>query len=146
MTTSSETRAPVPDTRPLPRLEGLAGEFYAHCRRHELRFQRCGGCRAWRHVPREMCPRCGSWDWSWERSSGRGRVFTWTVVARALHPAFGGDCPYAPVVVEMDEGVRILSRVVECPPDALAIDMPVEVDFEERSPEVTLPVFRRTAC
>jgi uncharacterized OB-fold protein len=45
----------------------------------------------------------------------------------------------------MEEGVRIVSQVVDCPPDALAIDMPVEVDFEERSPEVTLPVFRRAA-
>jgi uncharacterized OB-fold protein len=145
MASSSGSRVGGDIARPLPRLEGLAGEFYAHCRRRELRFQRCGGCSAWRHVPREMCPRCGSWDWSWERSSGRGRVFTWTVVVRALHPAFTGDCPYAPVVVEMEEGVRILSHVVDCPPDALAIDMPVEVDFEERSPEVTLPVFRRAA-
>lgn len=136
-------RGEAAQARPLPRLEGLAGEFYAHCLRRELRFQRCRGCGAWRHVPREMCPACGSWEWSWEPSSGRGRVFTWTVVTRALHPAFAGECPYAPVVVEMEEGVRILSRVVDCAPDALAIDMPVEVDFEERGPGVALPVFRR---
>jgi uncharacterized OB-fold protein len=129
--------------RPLPILEGLAGDFYAHCRRRELRFQRCRDCGTWRHVPREMCADCGSWSWEWARSSGRGRVFTWTVVVRALHPAFANACPYAPTVVEMEEGVRILSEVTDCPADELEIDLPVEVVFEDVSEEVTLPKFRR---
>ncbi len=131
--------------KPLPELEDLAGEFYAHCKRGELHFQRCTACAAWRHVPREMCAECGSWDWKWERSSGRGRVFTWTVVVRALHPAFQDRCPYAPVVIEMEEGVRILSEVEDCSPDELEIDMPVEVVFDAVSDEVTLPKFRRVA-
>ncbi len=130
--------------RPLPELEGLAGDFYGHCKRGELRFQRCGDCGAWRHVPREMCPDCGSWSWEWARSSGRGRVFTWTVVARALHPAFQDACPYAPAVIELEEGVRILSEVVDCPPQELEIDTPVEVVFDDVTEEVTLPRFRRT--
>jgi uncharacterized OB-fold protein len=128
--------------KPLPALEGLAGEFYGYCRQGELRFQRCGGCRAWRHVPREMCAECGSWDWSWEISSGRGKIFSWTVVTRALHPAFQSDTPYACVIVELDEGVRLLSRVKGVEPDALAVDMPVEVFFEAVTDEVTLPGFR----
>jgi len=128
--------------RPLPELEGLTGEFYEHCRRGTLHFQRCGRCRAWRHVPREMCADCGSWEWAWEASSGRGRVFSWTVVARALHPAFQDATPYAPVIVEMEEGVRLLSQVEGVAPDALAIDMPVEVCFEAVTPEVSLPKFR----
>ena len=131
--------------RPLPELEGLTKDFYGHCKRRELRFQRCGDCGAWRHVPREMCAECGSWSWEWAPSSGRGRVFTWTVVARALHPAFQDACPYAPVVSEMEEGVRILSEVADCPPDELEIDMPVEVIFEDVTERVTLPKFRRGA-
>ena len=133
-------------TMPLPVMEGLAGEFYAACKRGELRFQRCGDCRAWRHVPREICARCGSWDWEWAPSAGRGRVFTWTVVTRALHPAFQDSTPYAAVVVEMDEGVRVLSQVVDCPPEELAIDMPVEVCFEAVTADVTLPKFRRSGA
>ncbi len=129
--------------RPLPAREGLAGEFYAWCRKHELRFQRCTACGAWRHVPREMCAGCGAFTWEWARASGRGTVFTWTVVVRALHPAFAEETPYAPVVVEMAEGVRLLSRVVDCSPEQLQIGMPVEVVFEDVSPEVTLPRFRR---
>jgi uncharacterized OB-fold protein len=129
--------------RPLPEMEGLTKEFYDFCKRGVLHFQRCSDCRAWRHVPREMCAECGSWEWTWEASSGRGKIFSWTVVARALHPAFRDDAPYAPVIVEMEEGVRLLSQVIDVPPDALEIDMPVEVCFEAVTPEVTLPKFRR---
>jgi len=132
--------------KPLPAMTGLAGEFYRWCAKGELRFQRCSGCQAWRHMPRELCPKCGSGEWSWARSSGRGRVFTWTVATRAVHPGFEQDIPYAAVVVEVDEGVRLLSQVVDCPPDELTMDMPVEVTFEAVTPEVTLPKFRRKLC
>ncbi|MFN8628479.1 MAG: OB-fold domain-containing protein [Candidatus Binatia bacterium] len=132
-----------PYTKPLPVLDGLTREFYGWCQQHELRFQRCSDCGVWRHVPRELCAACGSWKWEWAKASGRGTVFTWTVVARALHPAFQSETPYAPVVVEMDEGVRLLASVVDCPPDQLRIGMPVEAIFEAVTPEVTLPKFKR---
>lgn len=128
---------------PLPELAGLHGEFYAHCKQHELRFQKCSDCGAWRHVPRELCASCGSWDWSWEASSGRGTIYTWTVVERPLHPQFAEACPYAPVVVELEEGVRLLSQVVDVAPDALEIGMAVEVVFDDVTDEVTLPRFQR---
>jgi uncharacterized OB-fold protein len=127
-------------------MEGLTKEFYDFCKQGALRFQRCSDCNAWRHVPREMCADCGSWEWTWEASSGRGKIFSWTVVARALHPAFREDAPYAPVIVEMEEGVRLLSQVVDVEPDALEIDMPVEVFFEAVTPEVSLPKFRRAGA
>ena len=129
--------------KPLPALEGLAGEFYQWCKQNELRFQRCVACNAWRHVPREICAECGSWDWEWTRSSGRGSVFTWTVVARALHPAFRDDVPLAPTVIELEEGVRLLSHVVDCPPEELEIGMRVEVVFDSVTEDVTLPKFLR---
>ena len=129
--------------KPLPELEGYSKEFYEFCRTGELRFQRCTSCRAWRHVPREMCAECGSFDWEWARSSGKGSVFTWTVVGRALHPAFGESVPYAPTGVEMEEGGRLLSVLVDCPPEELEIGMPVEVAFDAVTSEITLPKFRR---
>ena len=135
---SESTPAP-----PLPRMQGLAQEFYDWCARGELRFQRCSSCMTWRHVPREMCARCGSFAWAWERSSGRGRVFTWTVVERPMHPAFQADAPYAVVVIEMDEGVRLATSVVDCAPSALAFDMRVEVTFDAAAGAVTLPRFKR---
>ncbi len=130
--------------KPLPLLEGFAKDFYGHCKRGELHFQRCSDCGTWRHVPRDMCAECGSCNWQWARSSGRGHVFTWTVVVRPLHPAFQDACPYAPVVIEMEEGVRILSEMTDCAPDELEIDLPVEVVFEDVTEDITLPKFRRT--
>lgn len=128
--------------KPLPEASGLAGEFYAFCRCGELRFQRCRRCGTWRHVPREMCPKCRSTEWAWERSSGRGRVFTWVVVARAMHPAFADETPYAPVIVELEEGVRLLTRVADIPPEELKPDMPVEVTFQVVDERIALPYFR----
>ena len=138
-------QANVAYAKPLPALVGLTKEFYDWCRKRELRFQCCARCQAWRHVPRELCAECGSPEWRWEKSSGRGRVFTWTLVARAMHPAFQQDVPYAAVVIEMEEGVRLISQVIDCPPDELAIDAPLEVVFEDVTEEVTLPKFRRVA-
>ena len=133
----------LPYAKPLPVLEGLTGEFYAWCRQGELRFQRCTDCGSFRHVPRELCAQCNSFAWEWARSSGRGTVYTWTVVQRALHPAFVNDTPLAPVVVEMEEGVRLLGNMVDCAPQELAIGLPVVVEFEAVTPEVSLPRFRR---
>ena len=82
----------------------------------------------------------------WAPSSGRGTVFTWTVVGRALHPAYADSVPYAPVVVELEEGVRLLSEVVDCTPEELEIGMPVEVTFEAVTADITLPKFRRSAA
>ena len=134
--------APPPYTKPLPELEGYAGEFYGFCKKGELRFQRCSDCGTWRHVPREMCASCSSFNWTWELSSGRGTIFSWTVTDRPLHPDFAGDVPYAPTIVEMDEGVRLLTEVVDCAPEDLDIGLPVEVVFEEVTSKVTLPKFR----
>ena len=131
---------PVPPPRPV--LEGTTAAFYDFCRRGELRFQRCSTCGAWRHPPRVRCAVCGSPRWSWERSSGRGQVFTWTVVHQALHPAFAEAVPYAVIVVETGEGVRLASGLRGAPPDALRLGLAVAVDFEPVDDELTLPVFR----
>lgn len=126
--------------------QGSGEEFYAWCAREQLRLRRCMACREWCHVPRVTCPNCASTDWAWERVKGTGRVFTWTVVHRAMHPAFTEDVPYAVVVVELDEGPRLVSGIVDCPPEELMMEMPVEVVFErsDRLGERVLPRFRRT--
>ncbi len=127
--------------KPLPRGEHHHGEFYQFCKQHELRFQRCGGCGAWRHMPRESCNACGSFEWTWEKSSGKGTLFSWTVIHRAVHPGFEAELPYASVVVELEEGVRLVSRVKDVPVEALRLGLPLKVGFEEVTPEVTLHYF-----
>ena len=130
-------------TKPLPVMEGLAREFYDWCKKEDLHFQKCTSCGTLRHVPREMCAECNSFEWEWVRSTGRGTVYTWVVVNRALHPAFSHDAPYADVVVEMEEGVRLLSTVADCPPDELEIGMPLEVTYDAVTEDITLPRFKR---
>jgi uncharacterized protein len=128
---------------PLPPRQGLAGEFYGYCKQHELRFQRCVDCGTWRHLPRELCAKCGSPRAEWAKSSGRGKVFTWTTVLQPVSPRFADVTPYSAVVIEMEEGVRMVSWVVDVKAEELEIDLPVEVIFDDVTPEVTLPKFRR---
>jgi uncharacterized OB-fold protein len=129
-------------SKPEPAADGFAGEFYAFCGRGELRFQRCADCGAWRHPPRLRCARCGSAAWSWEASSRRGTVFTWTVVHQPLHPAFAADVPYGVVVVETDEGVRLVANTHGIALDALVLGLPVQVGFDRRREGLTVPVCR----
>jgi uncharacterized OB-fold protein len=89
-----------------------------------------------------MCPRCGAARWEWSESSGRGRVYSWTVTHQALHPAFASETPYVVAVVELEEGVRVVSRLRGLPPDRLALDLPVQVEFERVADGIALPRFR----
>ncbi|MFQ5416840.1 MAG: Zn-ribbon domain-containing OB-fold protein [Myxococcota bacterium] len=125
---------PDPDTRP----------FWDACRRHQLCLQRCSACEAFRFYPGPLCPSCGSPESRWQRISGRGEVYSYVVVHRAAHPAFGGDVPYAVALVELEGtgGIRLPARVVECPPEAVRVGIAVEVCFEDASEQITLPVFR----
>lgn len=129
-------------TKPLPRGEHYHGVFYNYCKQHELRFQRCSDCRTWRHMPRESCRHCGSFNWTWERASGTGKIFSWTVIHRALHPGFNDELPYAAVVVELDEGVRVVSQIIDLDIADLRVDLPVDVVFEDVTPDTTLHKFR----
>jgi uncharacterized OB-fold protein len=133
----------VPPATPVPP-DGLNGEWYEYCRLGELRFQRCAGCGRWRHPPRFRCPQCGSEEWTWERSSGRGQVFSWTVTHQAPRPGWADAVPYAALVVELDEGVRVVAGLRELAPAELRLGQPVVVGFEALSDAFTIPVFRPT--
>lgn len=128
--------------KPLPQIMGEASEFWEGCKRHELLIQRCKDCSTYRHYPRPMCPNCGSWNVEWAKVSGKGKVYTYIVAHRPFHPAFSGDIPYAVVIVELEEGVRMVSNVVDCKPEDIYIGMPVEVVFDDVTEEVTLPRFQ----
>lgn len=130
-------------SRPLPVCgDELTEQFYAHCARGELRIQRCDHCDAWRHLPRYMCAQCGSPEWRWERASGNGRLFSWTVTHQPLHPAFVDAVPYVVAVVELDEGVRLVAALRGGRGGSLRLDLPVAVEFELLSETIALPCFR----
>lgn len=141
--TSSETATPE---RPIPRPDDdLVAEFWEHCAREELRFQRCSECGRWRHLPRSRCAGCGSPDFAWEPSSGRGSVYSWTITHQPPMRAFAGCGPYATLIVELDEGVRMVAGYAGGSFDELRLGLPVEVVFERVSDEYSLPFFRPRA-
>jgi hypothetical protein len=130
--------------RPLPpRDDSPNGAFWKQLAESgELRFQRCEDCGAWRHPPRLLCAACGSPRVAWRRSSGRGVILTWTVAHQAFHPAFSEDLPYAVVVSELEEGVRLVSGVRGLPLSELRLGLPVEVVLEAAGEGVLLPFMR----
>lgn len=138
---SSELHQPPAASRPLPRLVGLTADFYGFLAQHELRFQRCLNCGKWRHLPRELCPSCWSDRYEWALSSRRGTVFTWTTTERALHPAFT-DTPFAQVIVELEEGPRVMTQV-KFPVGKLEHGLPVVMEFEEIAPGLVGAVARK---
>ena len=124
---------PTPDTR----------EFYAAARRGELVFQRCAACGRFRHYPRPICPSCLAREYSWERVSGRGSVYTWTIVRGPTLPAFEHKVPYNVVDVLLEEGVHFVAEVLDCPPEEIHAGMAVVATFVPLSDDITLVKFLR---
>ncbi len=121
---------PVPDVETAPFWDGVAAG--------RLDIQRCRSCR--RHVfyPRSLCPHCGGLDLEWVTASGKGTVYSFTVVHRA--PAeFQAEAPYVVAMVELEEGVRMLTRLVDVEPAAVRVAMAAEVTLRG---EPRLPYFR----
>jgi len=116
--------------------------FWDGCRRHELRLQRCRQCRMLRHPPRPMCPRCNGTDYEWAEVSGRGVLYSFTVVHGPTLPAFQAQIPYNVAVVQLEEGPFLVTNMVGCTADRIRIGMRVVVEFEDLSSTVSLPKFR----
>ena len=129
-------------TKPLPSPSAESQPFWDACRRHELRLQRCGACGRYWFPPGLVCPECLSDDWEWALTSGRGQVFSFVVMHRVYHKGFANDVPYPVALIELEEGPHFLSNLVDCPLDEIRIGLPVEVVFDEVTPEHTLPKFR----
>lgn len=127
---------------PLP--DALTQPYWDGCKKHELRVQKCQSCGRMRHRPSAGCHWCGGREVEWVKISGRGTVYTYTVVHRAFHPAFGDDVPYVVGLVasEEDPAVRFHTRFVDAGPSDIDVDMQVEVVFEEQEDGVVIPFWR----
>ncbi|MEE9401320.1 MAG: Zn-ribbon domain-containing OB-fold protein [Dehalococcoidia bacterium] len=115
--------------------------FWEGIKRHELVFQRCKECGTWLHPPRPVCPKCRSLEKEWAHSTGKGTVYSWVTYLESAHPSF--KAPYSVVLVEMEEGVRLVSNMVDIRPQEISIGMPVEVVFDDIAEGLTLPKFRK---
>ena len=131
----------IPNPTPRP-TNYLDEQFWGHCANGILCFQCCTECETWRHIPRFMCARCGSENWGWRQSRGRGTVYSWTVCHMPMSREFEQIFPYAVLVVEMEEGVRITAGLRGMDYTDLKIGLPVEVVFETLEGGGKLPFFR----
>jgi uncharacterized protein len=122
---------PTPETQP----------FWDGTAAGELRVQRCLACHRHYFYPRPVCPHCGADEVEWVTASGRATLYSYVINHRPA-PGFAGDGPYAIAVVELREGVRMMTNIVntEITPENLRLDMPLRVVFEPRG-DVHLPVF-----
>lgn len=132
------------DPRPVPAPDDVSGFYWQAAAEHRLVLQRCRSCHKLQYPPEICCVHCQSDQFALAEVSGRGVLYSYAVVDRALHAGFIDALPYVVAFVELDEqpGLRILTNLVDVPPDApLSCGMPVEVTFEDRG-AVTLPQFR----
>ena len=129
--------------RPLPQPTPETEAYWDGCRRGEVVLPRCRDCGRFHFYPRALCPHCWSAALDHVATSGRGRLYSYVINHRPA-PGFEDRAPYIIAVVELEEGVRVLSNLVGIEPDAstLSLDMPVEVVFEEVSSDITLPLFK----
>jgi uncharacterized OB-fold protein len=128
---------------PAPQPGRLSQPYWDGCREGELRFQRCDVCGTIPTRPSAICPHCHGRALSWERSAGAGSLYSWTIVWRPQHPAF--VVPYAPAIIELDEGAFLMSAMIGCDDTDLAAGLRVEVEFHPASDTITLPYFRPSA-
>jgi uncharacterized OB-fold protein len=131
--------------RDLPEPTPETIHFWEGCKAGELRLQRCDACAEAYFPPRPFCPRCGSRDISVFAASGKARLHSYVISHRP--PPWLTDAPKEPhsiAVVELEEGVRMMTNVIGCPqtPEALQLDMPLEVIFEQASETIALPQFQ----
>jgi uncharacterized OB-fold protein/acyl dehydratase len=129
--------------RPRPGITRDNAFWWEGVKAGKLRIQRCGGCGTLRHPPRPMCPRCQSLDWDTVESSGKGVVYSFVVSHYPQVPAF--DYPLAIGLIELEEGTRLVSNVIDIDPADVHVGMPVEVVFEAVDDDWTLPLFRPSA-
>ncbi len=128
-------------TRPVPQPTPETQHFWDGTRSGELRIQRCADCSHAYFPPRPFCPECSSRNVAVEAASGKATLHSYVIHHREM-PGF--PSPYAIAVVELDEGPRMMTNIVECEqtPEALVLDMPLEVTFEKLDDEISLPLFR----
>lgn len=146
MAERNKTEEKKKSRRPVPRVDEESRPFWEACARHELYVQKCRASGRVFYYPRGFCPHDLTADFDWLRCSGKGTVYTFTVTHQNQSAGFRDTLPYVVAYVELEEGVRLLTNIVDCDPEQVRIGMPVEVTFEDLTDEVSVPLFRPTAA
>jgi len=128
-------------SRPLPLPTRITQPFWEAAAQGQLLIQRCRTCSRRQFYPRAMCVGCLSEDLRWEESSGQGSIYTYTINHRAANEYMKALLPYAVGIIELDEKVRMMGRIIASDLSAIRIGARVKVSFEQASPEIALPCF-----
>ncbi|MES1247897.1 MAG: OB-fold domain-containing protein [Actinomycetota bacterium] len=125
----------------LPTIDDVNRPYWDGAKEGVLRLQRCGACNELRYPISPVCPSCMSTELSWETVSGRAEVYTFAVFRHAYNDAWSGRIPYAVAIVELAEGPFVIADIVDADPAEVRVGMPVQVRFDEATPDVTVPRF-----
>jgi uncharacterized OB-fold protein len=125
-----------------PVVEDESRAFWDGLRDGRLLIKHCTACGAFHYYPRPFCPTCWSDDVEWYEASGRATVYTYSTVYVNDLPPFGPQVPYVAAVVELEEGPRMMTRLVDCTKDDITLGMPVEVTYTDLDDELKIAVFR----
>jgi uncharacterized OB-fold protein len=131
--------------KPLPAPSEDSKPYWEGCnQRQELVIQKCDDCGHYRLPPSVLCPRCMSTNAQWVKASGKAKVFTWEITHQAFYPAF--DTPFNVAIVELEEGPRMHTNIVDCKNEDIYVDMPQELVFEQiEDKDMYLPKFKPAA-
>lgn len=127
--------------RPLPIESGETKPFWDACRKGKFLIQRCRSCGKYQYHYRGFCSHCWTGQIEDVAASGRGTVWSHTVIYRNRTPGFAEEVPYVVVLVELEEGVKVISNVVNCDPESVRIGMPVKLTFVTATEEWRIPMF-----
>jgi uncharacterized OB-fold protein len=131
-----------PPRSDLPTIDDDTRPFWQAARERRFLIARCRACGEAHHYPRPFCPRCWSDDVVWEDASGRATLYTYSTVFMNDLPPFKERLPYVAAMVDLDEGPRVMTNVIDCDPTDLSIGMELQIDFREITEEISVPVFR----
>jgi uncharacterized OB-fold protein len=139
----------VPETqyqKPLPLISSLNQPYWDALKHREFKLQQCGDCtRIW-YPPSPLCPGCWSRNFSWTPLSGRGRVNSWVIFHQSYFKGFDPDIPYNVAEIELDEGPRVLTNLIDVNNDEIIFGMPVEIVYDDVTSDITLAKFRPRAA
>jgi uncharacterized OB-fold protein len=127
--------------RPVPVVDGDSSSYWAAAHRGELLINRCARCEQFVFYRRSVCPHCGAAGVEPYVAKGTGTVYSYTISRRPASPEFRDDVPYVVALVELDEGVRLMTNIVNCEPAAVYIGQAVSVRFESIAEDISLPFF-----
>ena len=125
--------------KPLPEMQPWSKKFWEGTKERKLLIQECKDCNVKIFYPRKHCPECWSSDLSWAEAAGRAKIYSYSITMGGVEKRFAADLPFVLALVDLDEGIRMMTNIVNCDPEEVRIGMDVEVVFEDVTDEITLP-------